>query len=64
VYYSQNLDSVRSWLIEDQYFFEARYLKYAQRGQVGVLKPRMPAYVGLGSQEAKGLVGSQEEAVT
>jgi hypothetical protein len=29
-----------------------------------VLKPRMPSYLGLRRQQAKGLMGSKEEAVT
>jgi hypothetical protein len=64
VYYSQNLDSLRNGFIENQHFLKARYRKYSQGGQIGVLEPRMPTYVGLCGQQGKRLVGGQEKAVT
>ncbi len=64
MHYTYDLNSIRNWTIEHQHFFEARNLKDSQGGQIGVFERRMPAYLRLCGQKAKGLMGSQEEAVT
>jgi hypothetical protein len=64
VHYSQNLDSLGKRSIEHEHFFEACHLEYPQSGQIGMLELGMPSHLGLCGQQAKRLVGSQQESVT
>jgi len=60
----KNFHSLQLWTVEYEQPLEARYSKHSQRRKNRVLQARMPSHVGLGGEERKCFVGSEEKVVT
>ena len=60
----KNFYSIQARAVEYEHPLEARHSKHPQKGKSRVLQARMPSHVGLGGEERKCFVGSEEKVVT
>ena len=64
VHDSKDFYTIQARAVEYKQPLEARYSKHSQRRKGRVLQARMPSHVGVGGEERKRFVGSEEKVAT